>query len=417
MKRYFFLILAVLCVTVVYLSLEYNKIESGNHGAEVSQATVLQPDRLALPNHFSWLDSIYRNTSGLKTTYEIKRGDTFARILQRQGIARKAVNKITHLVSNQLDLSTFQVGKELVIYRDGLEEVPVKMEYTLSPTSMLVIDVPKASAAILEKEVITEVMSFHGNIITSVANTMQVKGLPTDLADKLLSIFAWDINFARLLKTDRVDMVYEAQIVDNEVIGSGKILAAVFTHKDKKYQAYYFEDDEVMGYFNEQGQNLSRAPLQFEMITSLYQKRRFHPVKRRYRAHLGMDFMADEGTPVTALKEGTIIAAGYRRANGNYVKIKHQKIITQYLHLSEIDPTVKVGKKITRGQPIGKVGSTGLSSGPHLCLRVWENGQQRDLLNYQFERNASITNLNRDAFAEVVSESNTMLQQSQAATD
>lgn len=398
MKRYFFLLSAIITIIVLYNLVRNTDVNAGNEAIDSSLATVVQSEPISPPEHLSWLDSLYRQAAANQTIYQIVSGDTFAGILKRQGINNKDAAHLANLVNNQLDLSTFQVGKKLIIFRDGLAKVPAKIEYPLSPTSSLIINVDQLTTEIEEKEVITKVMTLQSKVITSVANTMQAKGLPTDLADKLLSIFAWDIDFMKLLKTDQINMVFEVEMVADEVIGSGKILAAVFVHKDRKYQAYYFKDDQLEGYFDENGQNFSRAPLQYEMITSLYQRRRFHPVKRRYRAHLGMDFMAPEGTPVKALKDGVVIASGFQRANGNYVKIKHEKIITQYLHLSSIDPKAKVGEQIRRGEQIGAVGSTGLSSGPHLCLRVWENGKQKDPLNYQFERNASITAQNKEAF-------------------
>ena len=403
MKRYIFLLLAVVSITASYSLLRDGKVSAGNHSVDWSLATVQQPAEVILPDHYSVLDSLYRQSADRHSTYKIARGDTFAGILKRQGIKSATVAALTRQVSKKLDMSAFQVGRELEIYRDGVKEAPSRLEYALSPTTSLVINVEQLAVEIEEKEVQTKVVSFQSRVLTSVANTMQVKGMPTDLADKLLSIFAWDIDFSRLLKSDEIQMVCELELVEGEVIGSGRILAAVFMHKDRKYQAYYFENDTLQGYFDERGRNLSRAPLQYEMITSLYQRRRFHPVKRRYRAHLGMDFMAPEGTAVRALKDGVVIAAGFRRANGNYVKIQHEKIITQYLHLSQVDARAKVGEKISRGEEIGKVGSTGLSSGPHLCLRVWENGTQKDPLDYQFERNTAIGDENRKDFEAVMS--------------
>ena len=416
MKRYTFLVLAAITMAASYFLYTSAGLLSADSTIDELVATVELPEKPFPEDHFTWIDSV-RSLHASKeatSTYQIVRGDTFSKILTRLGLEKQQVNQLTKLVSARLQMSAFQVGKELIIYNSGKKQKPHKLEYKLSISSSLMIDVNQLKVAIIEKEVATKIATLQSTITTSLAHTMQSNGVPTDLADKLLSIFAWDIDFAKLLKTDSFNMVYEAQMIDDQVIGSGKVLAAVFIHKGKKHQAYYFEEGDQKGYFDEKGNNMSRAPLQYDMITSLYQKRRFHPVKRRYRAHLGMDFMADEGTPVNALKDGVIIAAGFQRANGNYVKIKHEHIITQYLHLSSIDKKVAVGRSIKRGQQIGTVGSTGLSSGPHLCLRVWDKGKQKDPLDYPFDRNSPISAANREAFERVKATQDRLLEMSPA---
>lgn len=354
------------------------------------QATVARVPVIQIPDHIQWIDSLYENSSAGSnhTIYNIASGDTFYKILSKMGLDRKVANQLSSLAGRKFSVTGFKIGQEIKVFRT--KGKPYRLEYPLSPTSSLEIDIKNLSVNITEKEVITRVHTFHSNVVTSIASTLSQKDIPTDLSDKLLSIFAWDIDFMKLQKEDIFGIVYEEQSADGEVIGSGKILSAYIIHEGKKFEAFYFSNDSVRGYFDANGINYSHAPLEFDLITSLYKKRRFHPVKRRYRAHLGMDFMAEEGTPIESLKDGTVIAAGYRRANGNYVKIKHDQIITQYLHLSEIAPGIKTGSKVKRGEVIGKVGSTGLSSGPHLCLRVWQNGKQKDPLKFDFERREDI---------------------------
>ena len=122
-----------------------------------------------------------------------------------------------------------------------------------------------------------------------------------------------------------------------------------------------------------------KAPLEFARITSRYTMQRFHPVQKRWKAHLGTDYAAPTGTPILATASGTVIAAAYTSANGNYVKIKHNgTYTTQYLHMSKIKPGIKNGVKVKHGDVIGYVGSTGLATGPHVCYRFWVNGKQVD---------------------------------------
>lgn len=405
-------------IVVVLLSIFYFYNYFGTTDTPLARGfrtSVEKPEEIKLPNHIKWLDSLkisnpaFREQDEELTFYNISRGDSFAGILSKLGLSKKTVNKLSFLASQKFNLSSFKIGGKIAVYTYYGDWQPYKLEYAISKTSYLKVDVKKLSVSIVEKPVFTKIKSFKSNIVTSLANTLSKNEIPTDLADKLLSIFAWDVNFMKLQKEDVFGMVYEEQSVDEEVIGSGKILSAFIKHDGKNYSAFYFENDSIKGYFDVKGNNYSRAPLEYELITSLYQRKRFHPVKRRYRAHLGMDFMAPEGTPVTAIKEGTVIAAGFQRANGNYVKIRHENITTQYLHLQSIDGNIKVGKFINSGTEIGKVGSTGLSSGPHLCLRVWDKGKQKDPLDYNFERRAAIPDVLMDEFKSQITHLNALL--------
>jgi len=122
-----------------------------------------------------------------------------------------------------------------------------------------------------------------------------------------------------------------------------------------------------------------RAPLNFTRISSRYSGRRFHPVQKRWKAHLGTDYAAPTGTPIMTTADGVIIAATYTSANGNYVKVRHNSTYTtQYLHMSKIKPGIKDGVRVKQGDVIGYVGSTGLATGPHVCYRFWVNGKQVD---------------------------------------
>ena len=323
--------------------------------------------------------------------YLVSKGDTFSKILGRLKIDSDKVRKLSSMIHGKLDMSLFKIGQLISIYTLANENIPYKLKYQIDQQKFLEVDVKNVTVKLVEKPIFKTIKSLKSKIKTSLVRTLRNNDAPEDLADKLLSLFVWEVDFRKLRKGDSFQVTYEDQSIEGESIGSGKILSAYFTHEGKQYQAHYFEHEEIKGYFNQRGENISRAPLAYDLISSLYSKRRYHPVKRRYRAHLGVDFMADEGTPIIALKDGVITKARYGRANGNYVKIKHdESMATQYLHLSKINPEIREGMAIKRGMLIGEVGSTGLSSGPHLCLRLWKNGKQIDPLSYQFERREGI---------------------------
>ena len=172
-------------------------------------------------------------------------------------------------------------------------------------------------------------------------------------------------------------------MVDDRVVGIRRILAADFVHGGQHNLAYYFKNGDLEGYFNGEGENLKKAflqaPLKFSRISSGFNRKRFHPVLKRVKAHLGTDYAAPRGTPILAVGDGTISEATYKSNNGNYVKMRHNSVYeTQYLHMSKIATGIKPGVRVKQGDVIGYVGSTGLATGPHVCFRFWKNGQQVD---------------------------------------
>ncbi len=163
-------------------------------------------------------------------------------------------------------------------------------------------------------------------------------------------------------------------------MGLGKILAATFTHRDQDFFAFYFEQDGRGGYYDEKGNSMQKAflkaPLKYTRITSRPSGGRLHPILKVRRPHFGTDYAAPTGTPVYTVGDGTVIQAAYNRARGKHISIRHSGIYkTEYLHLSKIKKGIKPGARVQRGQIIGYVGKTGLTTGPHLCFRFWKNGK------------------------------------------
>lgn len=170
---------------------------------------------------------------------------------------------------------------------------------------------------------------------------------------------------------------------EGQVIGIGKVLTARFSRKDQNTWAFYYNPDSTgtyAGYYNEKGENMKRAflkaPLKYARISSQFTGSRFHPVLRIYRPHHGVDYAAPTGTPVHSIGDGTVISMGYNGQAGKSVKIRHNSIYTSmYNHLSGYAAGIRTGARVVQGQIIGYVGSTGLSTGPHLDFRVFKNGR------------------------------------------
>ncbi len=220
---------------------------------------------------------------------------------------------------------------------------------------------------------------------SSVYDKILEAGASPALVSKLVDIFAWQVDFFRIQAGDRFKVIYEEEQVDGNPVAINSIKGAYFEHFDKKYYAVNYSKNELGDYFDEEGNSLRktflRAPLNYSRISSRYTPKRFHPVLKRYKAHLGTDYAARPGTPVRTVGDGVILEARYGKYNGNFVKVKHNSnYTTQYLHLSKIAKGIRAGMQVKQGQTIGYVGSTGLATGPHLCFRFWKNGRQVDAL-------------------------------------
>ena len=206
-----------------------------------------------------------------------------------------------------------------------------------------------------------------------------------ELTNKFVDIFGWQVDFARLQKGDKFKLIYEELQVEGTPIGIKQINGIYFEHFNTPYYAFPFDQGDGIDYFDNEGKSLRKAllkyPIEFTRISSRYTLNRFHPVQKRWKAHLGTDFAAPVGTPIRSVGDGLVEEAQYKSNNGNYVKVRHNgTFTTQYLHMSRIAAGVKAGTRVKQGQTIGYVGSTGLATGPHLCYRFWKNGVQVDAL-------------------------------------
>lgn len=240
----------------------------------------------------------------------------------------------------------------------------------------------------IARQVDTVEMIATGIIRSSLYETlMEADALP-QLANSLADVFAWQVDFFHLAKNDQFKVIYEQYQIEGKPVGVGKVLGAVFEHNKNPYYAIHYDQGGGDDYFDETGESLRkqflRAPLDYTRISSRFSRRRFHPVQRRYKAHLGTDYAAPKGTPIRSVGDGVIVEARFSRYNGNYVKVRHNSVYTtQYLHMSKIASGMRPGQRVRQGQVIGYVGATGLATGNHLCYRFWKNGVQVDALKVE----------------------------------
>ncbi|GIV34391.1 MAG: peptidase M24 [Chitinophagales bacterium] len=321
---------------------------------------------------------------------KVRKGQFFADLLGAYDMDQRYLTALALRYKNVFDVRSLKAGRPYVVLKNSHEK-PVYFIYEINITDYVVFDFVRDTVFMGYKKVELKRKTASGAITSSLYETFYEKGLHPELGLKLADIFAWVIDFYRLQKGDQFKVVYLERYVEGSPAGIEKILAARFIHAGNPFYAYYFQPDTTQpgDYFDEKANSLRKAflkaPLKFGRISSRYSQSRLHPVLNKRKPHLGTDYAAPQGTPILAVGDGMVIEASYTKNNGNYVKIRHNSTYsTQYLHMSKFAKGIRPGAKVSQGQVIGYVGSTGLATGPHVCFRFWKNGQQVDHLRIHF---------------------------------
>ena len=345
----------------------------------------------------------------------IKKGDSFGEILQRNNISYPKIFKIAEKAKDTFDIRRLQLGKPytLLCAKDSLQ-TPKSFIYQPNKEEYVVIDFQDSISVYTARKPITYIEKEASGVITKgsgISMILDKKGLSQRLAYKMADeIYAWTIDFNRLQPGDRFKVIYTDKYIDDTTYtGVHQVKAAYFEHNKEPFYAFEFETDSVKGivdYFNDKAKNLRRAflkaPVQFSRISSRYNlKRRIAHYGFRVKAHRGTDFAAANGTPILATANGTVTKSAYTRGNGKYVKIRHNATYeTQYLHMSR--RAAKVGQFVKQGEVIGYVGSTGSSSGNHVCYRFWKNGKEVDPFKQKLPEAKAISDSLKDQFLDYI---------------
>ena len=315
---------------------------------------------------------------------KIKWGQSFSNILLKRGVSNKIIYEANFKSKKIFNLKKIRKGKEYVLLVKKGSKAPSYFIYEPDKYSYIVYKLTKnISVNRTFKEITYHDKKISGIINSSLYISFDDNNFPIDLVNMMVDVFAWQVDFFKIMPGDRYDVFYTEEKIDGKTVGIKNIKAAKFNHQNKNYYAISYDQGMGNDYFNEKGNSLRktflRSPLKFYRISSKYKKRRFHPVLKKYRDHLGTDYAAPTGTPIMSVADGEVVEARWGRNNGRFVKIVHNNVYsTQYLHLSKFSKGLKKGKKIKQGEIIGYVGSTGLATGPHVCFRFWRNGRQVD---------------------------------------
>ena len=330
---------------------------------------------------------------------QVASGDTMEIIFRRLGLSPRLLHEVVNLDQRTGSLVDLRPGDEIAfdIDDDGLNAM--RTEYDDENWLFIEsvdgqervdgeekIDGESADSALVSRlearNMEVRIAEVEAEITSSLFNAGKNAGLTDNMILRLAGIFGWDIDFALdIRRGDRFALVYEEIYRDGQFLRQGAILGARFINRGDSFEAVRFDPGSGPDYYDPEGRPMRkqflRAPINFTRVSSNFNPRRLHPVTRRVRPHNGTDYAAPTGTPVWAAGDGTVLEAGYTRANGNYIFLKHgNHIVTRYLHLSK--KLVGRGDRVRQGQSIGRVGATGLATGPHLHYEFLVNGRHRD---------------------------------------
>ena len=319
----------------------------------------------------------------------VRNGESFTVLMNRLGLSMNDAMKVAQACDTVFDVRKMRAGNKVQAY------------YQFDTTGTGSTDGPALKYVVYERNKIDRVVFRTSEpfkvwswtkpvestreyadvtIKSSLWNDMLAAGISPQLIVPLSEIYAWSVDFFGLQPGDRFRVLYEQRKCDDEIIAVDTIYYAEFVRDGKMIPAIMFDQgDNGNLYWNEKGESLRKAflkaPLKFTRISSGFSYHRKHPVTGKVRAHTAVDYAAPTGTPVMTIGDGTVVSAGWTNGGGNTVKIRHNSVYTtSYMHLSRYGAGIKAGVRVRQGDVIGYVGSTGMSTGPHLDFRVWKNG-------------------------------------------
>lgn len=314
----------------------------------------------------------------------IKKNQMLSDILNDRGINPVQINDIERQSESTFSVRKLRVGKNyhLLLTRDSLSKIDYFI-YEISPVDYVVYSFCDSVHSFLGAiPTDTIVKSISGSIDYSLWNSMIDNNASPELAGLLSDVYSWTIDFFGIQPKDSFFVCYQEVYADSVAVGFGSILASNFITGGSDHYAFYYKYNDDRGeYFDEKGNSLRRAflkaPLEYRRISSTFSNARVHPVTKIVRAHHGVDYAAPSGTPVYSVGDGVVITRAWdSKGGGNYIKIKHNgTYTTEYMHLRGFAKGIVVGKHVSQGELIGYVGSTGISTGPHLDYRVFKDGK------------------------------------------
>ncbi|HSM49982.1 MAG TPA: M23 family metallopeptidase [Thermoanaerobaculia bacterium] len=316
---------------------------------------------------------------------ELRSGETLSRALADLGFDRPGAHEVSEVMARWIDPRRLRPGVELAAHRDDGDVVRA-LELTLDGKGVLSLQRGEESweGSWREFERTAVTRSVRGVLEGGLEGALANAGAPGELAYAVAEVLQWDLDFNRdLRRGDEFEVLFEERFLEGRPAGLGEVLAVRYVNRGRAIEAYRFAEG---AYYDAEGRPLQkmflRSPMPYSRITSRFSSRRFHPVLKVHRPHYGVDYGAPTGTPARVTASGVVAFMGWDGGGGKTVKVRHPNgYLTAYLHLSRFPSGLRVGDRVQQGEVIGYVGSTGLSTGPHLDYRVQKSGRWIDPLS------------------------------------
>ncbi len=392
MKKLFALLLPICAVAALYYVFSFNAILPSYS----STATVASVDTAQMVTVEAGLQEVAAPSLmyGIKVdSFEVieakvETNQFLSQILNKYNVSLAMIDKLAKKSRDIFDVRKIRASKNYTLLCSADSSLTAKyFIYEPNQIDYVVYDLQDSIDIYTgQHPVDTVTKTFAGIIDYSIYQTLEDGNAPTDLVHKLSDIYAWQIDLFKIQKGDRFKVIYQEVQIQGKRVGLGKVLAAHFERSNESYYAFNFDQGGRNFYFDEDGNSLRKAflkaPLKYSRISSKFSNQRFHPVLKVNRPHYGIDYAAPVGTAIHAVGDGIVTHARYTGGAGNYVKIRHNGVYsTGYMHMTKFAKGIHSGKRVKQGDVIGYVGTTGLSTGPHLCFRTWKNGKPVDMLS------------------------------------
>ena len=388
----------------LFLALIFNPVNSSNvddidfRNKEVTRGSI-QIDEISL------LNKNEEQTSNRTQIIYVEKNNTLIELLDRAGLSNKYIRalikakgseKLANLKTGdklEVEINRNQIPKNIFLSSDGLNGINASFN-----NSLFSIHEVSKQPDVLERFASVEIED-------SLYESALKSGIPDSVIMDMVYIFGWDIDFIFDIRPgDSFDILYEEYFLKGNKVKNGDIKAARFKRGKKVYTAVrYFLRNGQKEFFSIRGKNVEKAflrsPVEFSYISSKYNLKRMHPILNKIKAHTGVDYAAPTGTPVRTTGDGTVSFRGNNGGYGKLIEIKHSEdYSTRYAHLSRYKKNLKVGNKVSQGEIIGYVGSTGRSTGPHLHYEFRVNGMHTDPLTVKLPAAEPINENEKDSF-------------------
>ncbi len=335
----------------------------------------------------------------------IPRGATLATVLREFDVSGSEIHRLVEDTRSVYNLDRVRPGNRLVLEQE-LDGSFRSVRYDIDEEEYLVVrqERDRYVATRHKYDFQLEEERVFGEIRTNLSHALVSQGEQYALVIKVLDILGWDLDFTQLQRQDSITLLVEKKYRAGRFVKYGDVLAVRFDQMDRSFFGFLFADPKTgkEDYFDEGGNSLRKAflrvPFKFDpRITSGFSYSRYHPVLKRRRPHLGVDYGAPTGTEVLSVATGTVAFAGRNGGYGKMVRIRHRQYSTSYAHLSRVQ--VRHGQRVDQGQVIGRVGSTGLSTGPHLDYRIQDrSGRYLNPSKLRFPPEKPVNPQHLDAF-------------------